>query len=172
MAVVLPAPLGPSRPKISPRRTASERSFTARTLRAQNPTRNVLARCSVSIATSIAARVACGSNGGNELVRLEGAPRAAARGPGGFSRLRRAGARSLGAALLSRHRPPLLSGQALHRAGSAARPHRLVGHDDGGGCLAARSSDAGPAPSLHAPLRGAALRPRFQAEPPRRPPAR
>src|SRR5438067_7654603 len=64
--VVLPAPFGPSRPKISPGRTSRERSNTARTLRAQNPTRNVFERCSATMAASMrGARLSRASNPGN-----------------------------------------------------------------------------------------------------------
>src|SRR3954469_21865655 len=64
MAVVLPAPLGPRRPKISPRRTSKLRSSTARTLRAQKPTRKIF--CSPSARTT-------GSMRSNGSVRALGA---------------------------------------------------------------------------------------------------
>src|SRR5947209_7822799 len=57
MVVVLPAPFGPRRPKISPRRTSTDRSTTARTFRPQKPTRKVLERCSATTAVSIGAHV-------------------------------------------------------------------------------------------------------------------
>src|SRR5215471_12108256 len=53
MVVVLPAPLGPRKPKISPRRTSSDRSSTARTFLRKNPTANVLDRCSAERTTSL-----------------------------------------------------------------------------------------------------------------------
>src|SRR5512140_3323946 len=51
MVVVLPAPLGPRRPKISPFSTSKETSWTARTGFPQNPTLKVLDSFSAWTAT-------------------------------------------------------------------------------------------------------------------------